>query len=97
MLWMRIMNPNFDEYGEMRCDPSQYHVYWIPEIHNFAPRVDMYVKPMKDPNYKCNGIYAFFYWVDGIEPKTHIRIAVSIQLGKDIVPSAGGGMCFWAT
>ena len=22
MMWLRIMSPNFDEYAEMRCDPS---------------------------------------------------------------------------
>jgi len=29
----------------------------------------MYVKPVKDPNYTCDGIYSFFHWVDGYAPK----------------------------
>lgn len=57
----------------------------------------MYVKPIWDPNYTCDGIYAFFHWVDGYTPKRHIRLAVSLQLGKDITLNKGGGMCFWAT
>jgi len=97
MVWMRVAYPNFDEYSELRCDPSQYHVYWVPEIHNFAPKVDMYVKPERDPNYECFGVYVFFHWVDGFEPKRHIRMAASVQIGKDIAGNKGGGLCFYAT
>lgn len=32
----------------------------------------MYVKPERDPNYKCEGIHAFFHWSDGYPPERHI-------------------------
>lgn len=57
----------------------------------------MYVKPERDPNYKCEGIHAFFHWSDGYSPERHVRIAISIQLGKDIVVNDKGGLCFYAT
>lgn len=97
MVWLRIAHPKDDEFTEIRCDPSYYHIYYVPEIHNFAPKVEMYVKPERDPNYKCEGIHAFFHWADGYSPERHVRIGISIQLGKDIVINEKGGLCFYAT
>ena len=78
MAWIRITHPQNDEFSEVRCDPSYYHVYTIPEIHNFAAKIETFVKPEKDPNYRCEGVHAFFHWADGFSPDRHIRIAVSI-------------------
>jgi len=78
MVWLRIAHPKDDEFQDIWCDPSYYHLYYVPEIHNFAPKVEMYVKPEWDPNYKCEGIHAFFHWSDGYSPERHIRIAISI-------------------
>ena len=97
MTWLWIAHPKDDEYSDIWCDPSYYHLYYVPEIHNFAPKVEMYVKPERDPNYKCEGIHAFFHWSDGYSPERHVRIAISIQLGKDIVVNDKGGLCFYAT
>lgn len=43
MVWMRIAHPRNDEINEIRCEPSYYHLYYVPEIHNVAPRDKMHV------------------------------------------------------
>jgi len=97
MVWMRIAFPKEDEYSEIRCDPSVYHIYYIPEIHNFAPKVDMYVKPEKDPDYLCEGITVYCHYAKGLQAARHVRVATCIQLGKNIVAMENGNLCFYAT
>lgn len=97
MVWMRIAFPKEDEYSEIRCDPSVYHIYYIPEIHNFAPKIDMYVKPERDPNYICEGINVFVHFAKGIQAARHVRVATCIQLGKNIIQMENGALCFYAT
>ena len=76
MVWLRITFPKEDEYSEIRCDPSHYHMYTIPEIHNFAPEIDMYVKPERDPYYICDGITAFVHYCDGYAANKTVRVAM---------------------
>ena len=97
MIWMRVAYPKDDEFSEIRCDPSHYHMYTIPEIHNFAPKIDMFVKPERDPYYICDGITAFVHYCKGYQAFRHVRVALCIQLGKDIVIQENGGLCFYAT
>jgi hypothetical protein len=97
MVWMRIAFPKADEFSEIRCDPSFYHIYYIPEIHNFAPKIDMYVKPERDPDYVCEGITCYVHFAKGIQASRHVRVAACIQLGKDIVVQENGNLCFYAT
>jgi len=97
MIWMRIAFPKEDELSEIRCDPAYYHIYSVPEIHNFAPKIDMYVKPERDPDYLCEGLSCFVHFAKGFQAARHVRVAVCIQLGKDIVMMENGGLCFYAT
>ena len=97
MVWTRIAFPKEDDLSEIRCDPSHYHTYYLPEIHNFAPKVEMYVKPERDPNYVCDGIHCFVHTVTGFAPERHIRVAICLQMGKDVVVQKDGGLCFYAT
>jgi hypothetical protein len=90
MIWMRVAFPKEDEYSEIRCDPSFYHIYYIPEIHNFAPKIDMYVKPERDPGYNCEGISVYVHFAKGFKASRHVRVAVCIQLGKNIVVMENG-------
>ena len=64
---MRICHPKDDEINEVRCEPAYYHIYYMPEIHNIAPKVQMYLKPERDPNVKCDGFTLFVHWVKGFE------------------------------
>lgn len=97
MVWLRVAFPKEDEFSEIRCDPSYYHIYYIPEIHNFAPKIDMYVKPERDPDYTCEGITVYVHFCKGYQASRHVRVAACIQLGKDIVIQENGGLCFYAT
>ena len=97
MVWMKVAYPKDDEFSEIRCDPSHYHMYTIPEIHNFAPKIDMFVKPERDPYYICDSIIAFVHYCKGYQALRHVRVALCIQLGKDIVIQKNGGLCFYAT
>jgi len=65
MVWMRVAHPRDDDINEVRCEPAYYNVYYVPEIHNIAPKVEMFVKPERDPTYHCNGINVFIHWVKG--------------------------------
>ena len=57
----------------------------------------MYVKPERDPDYVCDGISAFVHFCKGYEATRHVRVALCIQLGKDIIVQENGGLCFYAT
>jgi hypothetical protein len=65
MIWMRVAYPKDDEINEVRCEPAYYHIYYVPEIHNIAPKVQMQLKPERDPNYRCDGVSIFIHWVKG--------------------------------
>ena len=56
MIWMRISHPKDDELNEVRCEPAYYHIYYVPEIHNIAPKVEMKVKSEKNMFYRCDGL-----------------------------------------
>ena len=78
MAWLRISYPKEDEISEIKSDPAFYHIYYVPEIHNFAPKQEMYVKPERDPNYKCKGIHLRIHWAKGYVPIRYVRVAVTI-------------------
>jgi hypothetical protein len=78
MLWMRVAHPKEDEINEVRCEPAYYHIYYVPEIHNIAPKVEMQVKPERDPNYICDGIAVFIHWVKNYTHSRHVRIVCAL-------------------
>ena len=41
MVWMRVAYPKNDDTNEVRCEPAYYHIYYVPEIHNIAPKMDI--------------------------------------------------------
>jgi hypothetical protein len=65
MLWMRVAHPKDDEINEVRCEPAYYHIYYVPEIHNIAPKTEMQLKLQRDPTYHCEGVQVFIHWVKG--------------------------------
>lgn len=85
MVWMRVAHPKEDEINDMRCEPSFFHYYYVPEIHNIAPKIEMYMRPERDPSYICDGLGIFIHWVKGYQHSRHVRVAVALQLEKDIV------------
>jgi hypothetical protein len=85
MVWLRIAHPREDEINEVRCEPSYYHIYYVPEIHNIAPKVEMYTKPERDPTYHCEGVQMFMHYAKGWENVRHMRISIAMQVGKDIL------------
>ena len=94
---MRIAHPRDDEINEVRCEPAYYHIYYVPEIHNIAPKAEMHLKPERDPNIICDGVSFFIHWVKGYQHTRHVRVAVAMQLSKDIVLQDSGHLCFYAT
>ena len=97
MIWMRVAYPRDDEINEVRCEPAYYHVYYVPEIHNIAPKVEMHLKPERDPNYLIEGAQIFIHWVKNYQHNRHVRIASALQIGKDMVLQDNGALCFYAT
>jgi hypothetical protein len=85
MVWLRISHPKDDDINEVRCEPAYYHIYYVPEIHNIAPKVEMVVKPERNPNYYSDGVTVFLHWVKGHSHSRHVRVACAMQLAKDIV------------
>ena len=78
MVWMRIAMPKDDEFNEVRCEPSYYHIYYVPEIHNIAPKIEMHVKPERDPSYFCDGLSVVIHWVKGFNPSRHVRVSCAM-------------------
>ena len=97
MIWMRVAHPKDDEINEVRPEPAYYHIYYVPEIHNIAPKVEMQLEPERDPEYNCNGISFFIHWCKGYTHTRHVRVAVACQLGKDVLLQDNGHLCFYAT
>lgn len=97
MVWMRIAMPKDDEFNDIRCEPAYYHIYYVPEIHNIAPKVEMFVKPERDSSYFCDGINVIIHWVKSHTHSRHMRVACAMQLAKDIVVQDNGHLCFYVT
>lgn len=97
MIWMRVAHPRDDELNDVRCEPAYYHLYYVPEVHNIAPKIAMQIQPKRDPTYICDGIQFFIHWVKGYQNKRHVRVAVAMQLHKDIMIQENGHLCFYAT
>ena len=97
MVWMRVSHPREDELNEIRCEPSFYHMYYVPELHNIAPKIPMNVKPVRNKDVYCDGMTIGVHWVKGYTNSRHVRVALALQIGKDIVIQDNGHMCFYAT
>jgi hypothetical protein len=78
MIWMRICHPRDDELNEVRCEPAYYHIYYVPEIHNIAPKVEMKIKPERNPNYRCEGLTFYIHFVSGYVNDRHVRVACAL-------------------
>lgn len=96
-MWMRIAYPREDEINEVRCEPAYYHIYYVPEIHNIAPKVTMHLKPERDPTYSCDGIQVFLHWTKGYTMNRFVRITCAMQVGKDILLEDNGRLCFYTS
>ena len=78
MLWMRVCHPREDEFNEIRCEPAYSHMYQVPEIHNIAPKVEMNVKPTRNPDIYCDGLTVGIHHVKGYTNVRHVRVAIAI-------------------
>jgi hypothetical protein len=57
----------------------------IMYLKYIAPKVEMVVKPERNPNYYSDGVTVFLHWVKGHSHSRHVRVACAMQLAKDIV------------
>lgn len=78
MVWMRVAFPKNDDINEIRCEPAYYHLYYVPEIHNIAPKIEMQMQPERDGSYLCDGITVIIHWVKGYSNSRHVRIACAM-------------------